>query len=175
MKPRIVSSRNDVDEIRRALVRFYRNKPHSYGLASREQSAYDQYADLICMYAPKKDDLLDLGCGSWRSPETIASRGFKRVIALDLFSDKTLEEYRQRLSAQQVEILNYDGATIPLASSSVDVVSSLCMFEHVINVERLLDESHRILRPGGTHCVLSQLERNQQRHQGLASHSHWKR
>jgi SAM-dependent methyltransferase len=42
------------------------------------------------------------------------------------------------------------GEQIPLRSNSFDVITSYDVFEHVEDLEKVLDECLRILRPGGT-------------------------
>jgi SAM-dependent methyltransferase len=37
-----------------------------------------------------------------------------------------------------------------VADNSIDVVNALELFEHVVQIERSLDECYRVLRPGGT-------------------------
>jgi SAM-dependent methyltransferase len=50
-----------------------------------------------------------------------------------------------------VRIERYDGASIPLPDASVDLVMSKSVLEHVTptRVRPLLEELHRVLRPGG--------------------------
>jgi SAM-dependent methyltransferase len=43
----------------------------------------------------------------------------------------------------------FDAASMPVADASVDVVLALEVLEHMSHPQRLLDESARVLRPGG--------------------------
>lgn len=43
----------------------------------------------------------------------------------------------------------YDGKKIPFADKSFDSVFSSEVFEHVFNIEEVLPEIHRVLKPGG--------------------------
>jgi SAM-dependent methyltransferase len=141
--------------VEEALRRFYFSRSQSYGLEDREQRTYDDYADTIETYSTiSKGNILELGAGTWRIPETLARKGFKRVIALDFFSDESLAAYRAHVS-DSVELMTYDGVRIPLPDASVEIVSSLCVFEHVVRVDSLLDEIDRVLRPGGIVVIVA--------------------
>ena len=58
-------------------------------------------------------------------------------------------------------VLLYDGVTIPFGDSTFDVIFSSNVLEHVKNLDALLDECARVLKPGGAmyHIVPSPLWR----------------
>jgi SAM-dependent methyltransferase len=140
---------NDYEKVLKALVDFYTKKDESY-LEERDQKDYEDYADRIAKILPPKGSIiLDLGSGNWKIPDTLARRGFKKVFGLDYFSEIKLAEYSKMLSVSNAELITYKDDLIPLPDSSVDVVSSLCVFEHIVHVEKTLCEIDRILKPGG--------------------------
>ncbi len=46
-------------------------------------------------------------------------------------------------------LFSYDGDTIPVPDATFDIVLSNAVLEHVMDMERLVQELHRITRPGG--------------------------
>jgi len=119
-------------------------------LLNRPQNQYDAYADFILKTAASKDvSILDIGSGTWRLPQTIASKGFKRVVGLDFFSDEKLKIYSEQLQSSNVELASYKGNKIPFDDNAFDVVTSLCVFEHILTIEDTLKEIDRVLKPGG--------------------------
>jgi SAM-dependent methyltransferase len=150
MKPTLLRETSEIERIERALNRFYPARPSSYGLLERDESALAAYAEVIDTYVYDKDGVvLDLGAGTWRSPEAIAARGFNIVIGLDLFPEWVIELYEQQRRFHNVRIEKYNGKDLPFNDSTIRVVASLCVMEHVVKVDKLLDEIDRVLMPGG--------------------------
>ncbi|HSF18066.1 MAG TPA: class I SAM-dependent methyltransferase [Vicinamibacteria bacterium] len=94
--------------------------------------------------------VLDAGCGSGGIAVSIAEEcGFS--VGLDIknkFSDagvKLADERRIR----NVAFVQADGAALPFASDSFEIVLSHSVIEHVASAEAYLRECHRVLRPGG--------------------------
>jgi ubiquinone/menaquinone biosynthesis C-methylase UbiE len=141
--------KSDYNKVLNALIDFYSKKDESY-LEERAQQDYEDYADRIAdIIAPSDKTILDLGSGNWKIPETLGKRGFKKVFGLDFFSEEKLAEYSKKLSVSNAELITYLNDSIPLPDKSVDAVSSLCVFEHIVHVENTLKEMYRILKPGG--------------------------
>jgi len=86
---------------------------------------------------------LDVGCGSGRNLQLL-SRFADHVIGLDR-SSTALE----LAASQRPATARADGQAIPLASSSVDLLSALDVLEHLDEDQRALEEFHRVLRPDG--------------------------
>ena len=88
---------------------------------------------------------LDLGCGDGRLTELLPS---ERVTGADV-SAKALERARRRLPDAQLVELEPDAA-LPFEDSAFDLVLCAETLEHVRDVQLLLSEARRVLRPGGT-------------------------
>jgi ubiquinone/menaquinone biosynthesis C-methylase UbiE len=99
--------------------------------------------------------VLDYGCGPgndlvgfWEHSKP------SRLIGIDI-SSQALAEARRRLSLhapdQAVELLTVDdgSATLPLDDGSVDLIHSSGVLHHTPNLDALLAEFRRVLRPGG--------------------------
>ena len=93
--------------------------------------------------------VLDLGCGGGFMAEAIQKRGAS-VIGVDPALAAILAA-RAHASEQGVAI-DYrlgNGEAIPLADRSVDCVVCVDVLEHVTDLECVLDEIVRVMKPGG--------------------------
>jgi SAM-dependent methyltransferase len=87
---------------------------------------------------------LDLGCGDGR---LTAALDAAELTAADV-SDMALERASARLPGARTVALEPD-APLPLPDSSFDLVLCAETIEHVRDVQLLLSEARRVLRPGG--------------------------
>lgn len=92
-------------------------------------------------YIPAGARVLEFGAGTGQQARFLAERGYD-VVAVDL----PQSNYAEHLV---FPVTQYDGEHIPLEDSSVDVIFSSNVMEHVENVPAIMAEFHRILRPGG--------------------------
>jgi len=93
--------------------------------------------------------LLDVGCGSGRLAVRLAANGFRgRYLGLDVVPALL---YHARARTPQFEFAETTGLTAPAELSSFDMVSFFSVFTHIPfeAYYRWLQESHRVLRPGG--------------------------
>ena len=90
-------------------------------------------------------DALDIGCGDGRLTELVTA---ERVTAADV-SAEALDRARRRLPDARLVELEPD-APVPLGDSAFDLVLCAETLEHVRDVQLLLSEARRLLRPGGT-------------------------
>lgn len=73
---------------------------------------------------------------------------FRRVVGLDI--DRTAIRFAQsHFHRPNLAFMVGDAAHTPFADACADVVLCSHLYEHVANAGRLMDEIHRILRPGG--------------------------
>jgi SAM-dependent methyltransferase len=94
---------------------------------------------------PRSGRALDLGCGDGRLTAELSA---DEVIAADV-SAVALERARRRLPDARALELEPD-APLPLDDATVDLVLCAETVEHVRDVQLLLSEVRRVLRPGGT-------------------------
>ncbi len=136
--------------VQNALVDFYNERPDEYGLMERPQKVYQEYAAFIWTVVPDKNSsILDLGSGSWRIPDTIGEFGYREVIGLDYFSPEKLELYTQQIKNPNAKLISYIDNSIPFSDNTFTAVSSLCVLEHIVYVEKFLKEIDRVLQPKG--------------------------
>lgn len=119
------------------LKKYYGNSPHPYRI-------YEQQVDNLLR---PSDTLLDAGCG--RSAPVLKKYIGRatRLIGIELV------DFTEGVSG--IETYNADLAKIPLPDSSVDLIMSRSVFEHLTDPESVYIEFSRILRPGGSVVFLT--------------------
>jgi SAM-dependent methyltransferase len=100
--------------------------------------------DKIALFFPAGSRILEIGAGTGEQALELQRRGFA-VTAIDMAGSN----YAER---RVFSIKDYDGWTIPMPDSSVDIVFSSNVLEHVPDLARMYAEIHRVLAPGGM-CV----------------------
>lgn len=94
----------------------------------------------VASYAPKlQGKLLDFGCGTKPYRHLFSNSEY---IGVDLAVNEGHSN-----STAQVDVF-YDGKSLPFDNESFDCAYSSEVFEHVFNLESMLGELHRVLRPG---------------------------
>lgn len=91
--------------------------------------------------APKfTGKLVDLGCGT--KPYAHEFVNVSEYIGLDI------EQSGNGDTKSYIDVF-YDGSTFPFESNSVDGIFSSETFEHIFNLEEIIPEIHRVLKPDG--------------------------
>ncbi len=88
--------------------------------------------------------LIDFGCG--RKP-------FEKLFQVSEYIGLDIEETGHDHRHSKVDIY-YDGKHIPFPDQSFDALFSSEVLEHVFNVEQIIAEWHRVLKPGGR-CLVT--------------------
>ncbi len=100
-------------------------------------------------------DALDLGCGTGRLTVPLA-RGGARVTGLD-FTPEMMQEARRKLHNVDVRWVEHAlPEPLPFEGQSFDLVVMGLVIEHIEDLDALLCEVARVLRPGGR-CLVSAL------------------
>jgi SAM-dependent methyltransferase len=127
-------------------VENYDQIARDYGTAvSIETEALKRLVDfsMQILGTPFDNDVLDLGCGNgWMA----SGLGCISPTMLDI-SAVNCRHTRHISSLHRV--VQADAQEIPLKSGSFDVVICTDLFEHVPDTAPLVEEIHRVLRPGG--------------------------
>lgn len=96
----------------------------------------------------------DIACGLGYGSRILRHAGAKAVMGIDLCED-AIRYARSQHGLDGVTFMVADATQIPVADSSVDVITSFETIEHVPSAFGLLSEFIRILKPGGTVIVSS--------------------
>ncbi len=85
-------------------------------------------------------NLLDFGCGS---------KPYKKYFAhTESYIGLDIEQSGHLHTNEQIDVF-YDGKKIPFEKNHFDSVFSSEVFEHVFNIDEVLTEIHRVLKPNG--------------------------
>lgn len=101
---------------------------------------------------PEGKTILEIGYGGGRMLAAAAG-AFGAAVGVDIHDKEELvsQELHER-GLRNVQLISTDGRSIPLPDSSVDVVYSFIVLQHVERVavyQAYAEESHRVLKPGG--------------------------
>lgn len=98
------------------------------------------YKSILYIAPNISGDVLDFGCGS--KPYESLFYNAKSYIGVDI------EESGHNHKNSKVDYF-YDGKTLPFENESFDAVVSFEVFEHVFNINDMILEINRVLKPGG--------------------------
>jgi len=91
-----------------------------------------------------KGTMLDFGCGQ---------KPYKSIIEVDRYVGMDIEESGHDHSNEDIDVY-YDGKTIPFEDNYFDSVFTTEVFEHVFNLDEMLQEISRVMKPKA-HLVLT--------------------
>jgi SAM-dependent methyltransferase len=102
----------------------------------------DLYKNLKEMCPKLKGHLLDFGCGS---------KPYESLFSVEKYIGVDLEISGHQHLGEEFDKIDvfYDGKTIPFPDNHFDSVFSSEVFEHVFNLEDILDELNRVLKKQG--------------------------
>jgi len=147
------------DDIREQNIAYYDAEAKKYDDV-RYATASGRRADIFhkklldeMVYADLARDarLLELGCGTGRLLEYVASKGF-HVHGIDV-SEGMAEIARNRLAALETgtaEITVYDGGVLPMDDDSFDAAYAILVVNLIPDYQDTFQQVARVLRPGGT-------------------------
>ena len=119
------------------------------------------YVDLM----PETKDMciLELGCGIGYQSAMLAKIS-KSVFATDLPNESIADHapgmdaaarLHKRLEIDNVKLIPCSAEQLPFEDSSMDMVFSSHVLEHIPNQKKALEEIYRVLKPGGFHvCIV---------------------
>ncbi len=97
----------------------------------------------------KGKTVLDFGCGAGHLSFFIKDLGALKVYGVDLDSEAICRAKDENPYGLPVEFVIGTASSTPLPSNSIDLIFCVSVLEHVMEVDAILQEWYRILRPGG--------------------------
>jgi SAM-dependent methyltransferase len=95
--------------------------------------------------------VLDLGCGEGQISRLMRDRGATRVVGLDTSAAQITEAVRR---GGGVAYVRASAVAAPLRTGWADAVVACLVLEHVRDLDAALDETARVVRPGGRAVIL---------------------
>lgn len=123
-----------------------RGKPAAYG----QEIVKRRFRLARALASFENKTVLDFGCGNGAQTVEFSEAGCK-IIAVDI-AEEDLKAFSVRLKerdSQNIQPARYDGAHLPLAEESIDLVLSFEVLEHVPDETAALREIQRVLKLGG--------------------------
>jgi ubiquinone/menaquinone biosynthesis C-methylase UbiE len=166
MKTDVDSSRSgELDPQLSNIARFFDSHGDLWIDVYRDESdAWYQYFPLrlreryacALIHDEKRGAAIDLGCGTGHALLQMKAMGFKRVIGVDI-SDRMIAATTELLGEhldQGVEVYQGDVRDLTMIeTASIDACTALGVIEYLENDDSLLQEIHRILKPGGAAVI----------------------
>jgi len=111
------------------------------------------HIDLERLQIARESRVLDLGCGAGQFTIPMLENGY-RCVCVDLDAPR-LGEVAAACAEKGLpsSALRADATRLPCQTASFDSVVCREMIEHIRDPGRVIDEIHRILKPGGRLCV----------------------
>jgi ubiquinone/menaquinone biosynthesis C-methylase UbiE len=111
------------------------------------------FEDLLKTTCPQPNwELLELASGRGTTSMYLASRGFENITLLDL-SGTALEQAKKNFASEglrEPKTIVGDAVTTGLPGNSFDLIYNIGVLEHFEDPSRILAESLRLLKPGGS-------------------------
>ena len=100
------------------------------------------------------NDVLEIGCGAGLVASHISKSG-ANLTAIDLTS-QAIEITKSRFQTENLDgsIMQMDAENLSFDDSSFDFVVSWGVIHHSGNMEKIISEIHRVLRPGGKAYIM---------------------
>ena len=119
-----------------------------YVLNSMNQPRFEFFDRYISEWKDLK--VLDVGCGGGFTCEFMAKRG-AQVSGVDIseVSVATAQSHAKE-SGLEIDYRISKGEKLPHEDNTFDVVTCVDVLEHVEDVDQVVREIHRVLKPGGT-------------------------
>lgn len=120
---------------------------------NEEIRPYSNYSELLCKYLAdkyfraKSGDFLDVGCGRGEHMEIFNKIGFN---SYGVDAEGTARE-----KGLKAEVVDLEKDKLPYPDNFFDFVMSKSSIEHIRNVYHLMEELHRVLKPGGKIVIMT--------------------
>jgi len=135
---------------------FYREVDRRFWKAAwfGHEATNEPFSRLISYVRLEGKSVLEIGCGAGSLTERLA-RHSKYVTAIDLTKSAVdLTRRRFALHGLHGNILQMNGENLGFPDEAFDFVWSWGVIHHSANTERIVEEIHRVLKPGGEACVM---------------------
>lgn len=112
--------------------------------ALRHLTKVEKYTDL------SDKIILDIGCGNGAFTVEMAKKG-KKIIGIDVNSEELFgfKQVMKQMKLNNINIFKMDAETLAFDDNEFDIVTMVQVLEHISNQVGALQETYRVLKPGG--------------------------
>lgn len=128
---------------------YISNSSYSEFLETQQLELFSYYIESIRSQLEVAEKFLDVGCGTGIVVNELALKG------IEAYGIEVSESSYQIAKTKLGKFAVYDGKKIPYDDNSFDAVGSFNVIEHVEDAIGFLDESLRVLKPGGRLIICS--------------------
>ncbi|MFX0139668.1 MAG: class I SAM-dependent methyltransferase [Candidatus Hodarchaeota archaeon] len=97
--------------------------------------------------------VVDIGCGFGGSLLHYQDQGASMCYGIEFEKSRANTSIKflraQRANTKQILVINADARELPFKNNSIHVITSDAAFEHIIDLEKVIDEMYRVLQRGG--------------------------
>ncbi len=114
----------------------------------------------------KKERIVDFGCGSGRFSDLLSYR-CKFLVGFEI-TQEMLDVAKNECRNSNTGFVMYDGLNLPMKEQKVDAFVSVTVLQYITDdgeLEKVLKEITRCLKPGGELICIEQVTKNQRRWQ----------
>ena len=138
--------------LHRVNFRYFNSDKDSLDHFEWRNTQYPEYINLMPVSGHDNKVVLDYGCGPGNDLVGFSEfSNVKELIGADVSKPSLEIAKRLLLHKKDVRLLHLEENEnkIPLADNSVDLIHSSGVLHHCKNIDKILMEFHRILKPGG--------------------------
>jgi ArsR family transcriptional regulator len=148
------------EQRRRQNLEFFEQHAQDWDVLAENVLPTPDYLPSLINLVPTGSDVAELGIGTGGLMLELADR-CSRLVGID-HSSAMLAETKRRLAAvgRSCDLRLGEFAHLPLADSELDVVLMNMVLHHVQQPGEVLQEAHRVLKPGGE-IIIADLKRHQ--------------
>lgn len=123
----------------------------SNGFTKESLTSYDIVSSVLSEKCEAHTTILDLACGDGLLLQKISNsqRGNLILLGIDM-SVGELDAAQVRLGSSTIRLIEARAQSLPIPSGSVDHVLCHMAFMLMDEIEQIVSEIHRVLKPGGT-------------------------
>jgi len=100
---------------------------------------------------PSHKKILDVGCGKGRFCRIMKDSGFADVVGID--ASEGLIRVAQKNNTD-ITFFQANVTDMPFNDNEFDVVLCIEVLEHIVDIQKAIAEMARILKPGGSLCII---------------------
>ena len=105
-------------------------------------------AQVINEFVSEGETLVDLGCGTGIFCGLAAPK-FQKIYGLDFAAESVESAKKMKIENAEFKLFDLNQSPLPFSDQSVDTVTSIATLDYVYNLNSLIQETNRILKPAG--------------------------